>query len=161
MLITQYVLRITNMTLTPEQQAALDQLFGHVPTGPASTESTPVENDALKTWFGISGSELKAKLLTLFGQKNAFESKLLDMVEANPLDAAVTFLTAASYAFYVAEKDVNPRVKTYVDSFYYISTCASVGYADIFAMTQSGRAIASLVMIVGPALAARSLDRPK
>ncbi len=54
------------MTLTPEQQAALDQLFVHVPTNPASTEAQPVENDALKTWFGISGSELKAKLLTLY-----------------------------------------------------------------------------------------------
>lgn len=145
------------MTLTPEQQAALDQLFAQVPAQPRPAE-TP---DALKTWFGVSGSELKAKLLTLFDQKNKVESKLLDLVEANPLDAAVTFIAAASYAFYTAEKDTNPKVKTYVDAFYYIATSASVGYADIFAMTQTGRAIASLVMIVGPALAARSLDRPK
>lgn len=149
------------MTLTLEQQAALDQLFVHVPTNPASTEAQPVENDALKTWFGISGSELKAKLLTLFDKKNVFEQQLLSLVEANPLDAAVTFLAASSAAFYAAEKDQNPRIKTYIDAFYYISTCASVGYADIFAATQTGRAIASLVMIVGPALAARSLDRPK
>jgi hypothetical protein len=73
----------------------------------------------------------------------------------------VTFLAASSAAFYAAEKDQNPRIKTYIDAFYYISTCASVGYADIFAATQTGRAIAALVMIVGPALAARSLDRPK
>ena len=145
------------MTLTLEQQAALDQLFAEVPAQPQPA----IAPDMLQTWFGISGSELKAKLLTLFGQKNAFESKLLDMVEANPLDAAVTFIAAASYAFYTAEKDTNPKVKTYVDAFYYIATSASVGYADIFAMTQTGRAIASLVMIVGPALAARSLDRPK
>ena len=150
------------MTLTPEQQAALDQLFAHVPTEHGSTEpQSTAAPDVLQTWFGVSGGDLKAKLLTLFDQKNTFERQLLDMVEANPLDAAVTFIAAASYAFYVAEKDVNPKVKTYVDAFYYVATSASVGYADIFAMTQTGRAIASLVMIVGPALAARSLDRPK
>jgi hypothetical protein len=144
------------MTLTPEQQAALDQLFAQVPNG-SRPASSP---DPLQTWFGISGSELKAKLLTLFDKKNEFEQRLLDQVESNPLDSAVAFLAASSAAFFAAEKGVNPKVKTYVDAFYYISTCASVGYADIFAATQTGRAIAAFVMIVGPALAARSLDRP-
>jgi hypothetical protein len=148
------------MTLTAEQQQALDELFAQVPQ-PAQRAATTPPPDFLQTWFGVSGVELKVKLLTLFDRKNKFESRLLDLVEHNPLDAAVTFLAGASYAFYVAEKDVNPKVKTYVDAFYYISTCASVGYADIFAATQAGRAIAALVMIVGPALAARSLDRPR
>src|SRR5512139_4080971 len=139
------------MTLTPEQQQALDILFAQVPQ-PANQTATPPQPDFLQTWFGVSGSELKAKLLTLFDKKDAFESRLLDLVEHNPLDAAVMFLAGAAYAFYVAEKDVNPRIKSYIDSFYYISTCASVGYADIFAATQTGRAIAGLVMIVGPAL---------
>jgi hypothetical protein len=148
------------MTLTPEQQQALDELFLHVPQAP-NDNGTAAQPDFLQTWFGVSSSELKAKLVTLFDRKDAFESRLLDMVEHNPLDAAVSFLAGASYAFYVAEKDINPKIKTYIDAFYYIATCASVGYADIFAATQAGRAIAALVMIVGPALAARSLDRPK
>ena len=46
-------------------------------------------------------------------------------------------------------------------AFYYITTCASVGYADVFAVTQPGRAIAALVMIIGPALTNRVLDRPR
>jgi hypothetical protein len=146
------------MTLTPEQQQALDELFACVP--PARNGHSAPQADFLQTWFGVSGSELKAKLLTLFDKKDAFESRLLDLVEQNPLDAAVTFLAAASYAFYAAEKDVNPKIKTYIDSFYYISTCASVGYADIFAATQTGRAIAGLVMIVGPALTNSNLDVP-
>ncbi len=140
------------MTLTPEQQHALNDLFARVPR-----ETT----DPLQTWFGVSGQELKAQLLTLFDKKNEFEQRLLDLVESNPLDSAVTFLTAASAAFYAAEKGINPKVKTYIDAFYYISTCASVGYANIYAATQTGRAIAAFVMIVGPALAARSLDRPR
>jgi len=148
------------MTLTSEQEQALDELFANVP-GQAAGNGAAAQPDFLQTWFGVSGRELKAQLLALFDKKNEFESRLLDLVESNPLDAAVTFLAGASYAFYIAEKGVNPKVKTYVDSFYYISTCASVGYADIFAATQAGRAIAALVMIVGPALAARSLDRPR
>jgi hypothetical protein len=148
------------MTLTPEQQQALDKLFLHVPQV-SNDDGTAAQPDFLQTWFGVSGSELKAKLVTLFDRKDAFESRLLDMVEHNPLDAAMSFLAGASYAFYIAEKDINPRIKTYVDAFYYISTCASVGYADIFAATQAGRAIAGLVMIVGPALTNRALDRPR
>lgn len=148
------------MTLTPEQQQALDQLLSQVPKS-TNDHGAASSNDWLQTWLGVSGSDLKAQLLKLFDRKNEFEQRLLDQVEANPLDAAVTFLATSSAAFYAAEKDVNPRVKTYIDAFYYISTCASVGYADIFAATQTGRAIAALVMIVGPALAARSLDRPK
>ena len=148
------------MALTPEQQHACDELFAYVPK-PSNGHATPVQPDFLQTWFGVSGGELVAKLRTLFDKKAAFESRLLDLVEHNPLDAAVTFLAASSYVFYAAEKDVNPKIKTYVDSFYYISTCASVGYADIFAATQTGRAIAGLVMIVGPALTNRALDRPR
>jgi hypothetical protein len=147
------------MILTPEQQQALDELFANVPRQ-ANGDGASAQPDILQTWFGVSGSELKAKLLALFDKKDVFESRLLDLVEHNPLDAAVTFLASASYAFYVAEKDVNPKIKTYIDSFYYISTCASVGYADIFAATQIGRAIAGLVMIVGPALTNSALDRP-
>ncbi len=148
------------MTLTPEQQQALDELFAYVPRQVNGNGPAP-QPDFLQTWFGVSGGELKARLQALFDKKDEFESRLLDLVEHNPLDAAVTFLSAASYAFYVAEKDVNPKIKTYVDSFYYIATCASVGYADIFAATQTGRAIAGLVMIVGPALTNRALDRPR
>ncbi|MFN8598235.1 MAG: potassium channel family protein [Anaerolineae bacterium] len=148
------------MSLTPEQQQALDELLSQVPK-PTNGNGASSTGDWLQTWLGLSGGDLKAQLLKLFDKKNEFEQRLLDQVEVNPLDAAVTFLAASSAAFYAAEKDMNPRIKTYIDAFYYISTCASVGYADIFAATQAGRAIAALVMIVGPALAARSLDRPK
>ncbi|MBP7691611.1 MAG: two pore domain potassium channel family protein [Anaerolineales bacterium] len=79
----------------------------------------------------------------------------------DPLTALAQFLAAAALALYAAEQGANPRIRTYVDAFYYISTCASVGYADIFAVTQAGRAIAALVMMVGPALAARALKAPQ
>jgi hypothetical protein len=147
------------MTLTPEQQQALDELFAHVPQ-PANGQSAPVQADFLQTWFGVSGSDLKEQLLSLLRKKDVAEQQLLDFARRNPMDAAFGFLVASSMAFYAAEKDVNPRIKTFVDAFYYIATCASVGYADIFALTQTGRAIASLVMILGPALTNSILDVP-
>ena len=56
---------------------------------------------------------------------------------------------------------VNSHIKTFVDAFYYGATCASVGYVDIFALTQTGRAIAALVMILGPGLTAYFLGRSR
>ncbi len=47
-----------------------------------------------------------------------------------------------------------------MDALYYISTCLSVGYADIFAQTQSGKLIATLTMTIGPALTSNALDPP-
>jgi hypothetical protein len=143
--------------LTSEQERALNQLLAHLPPRP---QPSPVAPGFLQTWLGLPEHELQAKLLSLLDKKNRLEGQFLDWIEGNPLDSAFLFLGVCSAAFYQAEKEANPRIQTYVDAFYYIATCASVGYADIFAATQTGRAIASLVMIVGPALAAKTLDRP-
>ncbi len=153
------------MPVTPEQQQALDDLMRAVrrvqnPAPPPAPPPAPAQ-DWLQTWLGVSRQEVLGTVQSLLAKKDGLESSLLDWVEANPLDASVEFLGVASLLFYQAEKGQNPKIETYVDAFYYISTCASVGYADIFAVTQTGRVIAALVMIVGPALAARSLDRPK
>ena len=152
------------MALTPEQQQALDELFnvpntsdvgahGRAPSPNAPLPGTPAtERDNLSPYM--------ARLQSLLQAKDGLTRQALDVAERNPLDAAMGFLAAASVAFYAAEKGHNPKITSYIDAFYYISTCASVGYADIFAFTQTGRAIAALVMIVGPALASHALDRP-
>jgi hypothetical protein len=152
------------MSLTTEQQSALDELVAHLPPStsakPAEASLMEVALEALQTWLGVSPNEVRSLWDKFLARKAGMQSQWLDRVERNPLEAALEFLSAASLAFYLAEKDANPKIKTYIDAFYYISTCASVGYADIFAITQTGRAVASLVMIVGPALAARTLERP-
>jgi hypothetical protein len=142
--------------ITLEQQQALDSLVAliHRP------QSLP-ESDLLKTWLGISQQDIAGFIHDLLSRKDVLETRLLDWTEHRPLDAVFEFLATASLAFYTAEKATNPKIKTYFDAFYYIATCASVGYADIFAVTQTGRSIASLVMIVGPALTSRSLERSK
>jgi hypothetical protein len=146
------------MALTAEQQQALDDLARLAKQPQVAAQ--PAQADWLQTWLGISRQEVRQMVESLLAQKDAAQGRLLDWVEANPLESALEFLGVASWAFYQAEKGHNPKIQTYMDAFYYISTCASVGYADIFAVTQTGRAIASLVMIVGPAMATRSLDRP-
>ena len=67
---------------------------------------------------------------------------------------------AGSYLFYLAEKDDNPKCATFWDALTFITTCLSVGYDNLFAETDAGKAIASFVMTVGPALADRALDPP-
>jgi len=143
------------MSLTNEQQLALKDLLAHLPA------QRPAAPDFLQTWLGVSNHELKLKLAKVLNWKDDRERQFLDWVERRPLDAAFEFLAAAALGFYLSEKDQNPKIKSYVDAFYYISTCASVGYADIFAVTQTGKAIAALVMMVGPALSGKALDRPQ
>jgi len=145
------------MSLTPEQQQALDELVTHM-RKPAASQ--PVGEDMFQTWLGFSRDELRGKVFSLLEQKSDYQERLLDWIDKNPLDSSIEILGVAAWAFYQAEKDSNPKIKTYMDAFYYISTCASVGYADIFAVTQAGRAIAALVMIIGPALTSKSLSHP-
>ncbi len=142
------------MTITDEQKQALDALMALVP------DKQQPQPDFFQTWLGVSGAEVKGQLLSLLLKKDQVEKRLLDWVEANPLDANLEFLGLCALAFYQVEKGNNPKIQTYIDALYYITTCASVGYADIFAATQPGRAIASLVMTVGPALTNMALVRP-
>lgn len=149
--------------LTTEQQEALDQLFKQVPNGHGPGTAVPgpsALSDLLEVWLGISGEQVQKYLNLLFQQRDTWEGRFLTWAEGNPMEAAFGFLGAAAAAFYAAERVENPKIETYIDAFYYIATCASVGYADVFAVTQRGKAIAALVMVVGPGLADRALNRP-
>jgi hypothetical protein len=42
----------------------------------------------------------------------------------------------------------------------YCSTCLSVGYGDIFAMTPIGKMVGTYLMTIGPALSGATLDGP-
>lgn len=81
-----------------------------------------------------------------------------ELSREDPAEAIVWTVLVASQAFYRAEKGHNPKVKTLADAFVYVSTNLSVGYCDIFAMTERGKQIATVLMTFGPALAARALD---
>jgi hypothetical protein len=75
-------------------------------------------------------------------------------VARDPIDAVAVTALAGTYLFYLAEKGKNPKVESFWDALVFVTTCMSVGYADTFARTPSGKAIAAWVMTVGPSLAA-------
>ncbi|HEX7663368.1 MAG TPA: ion channel [Polyangiaceae bacterium] len=100
---------------------------------------------------GVQGNGLDVSWTSL-------KTALRDGVARDPLDALAVTVLGGSFLFYVAEKDHNPKVTTYWDALVYVSTCLSVGYADVFARTKEGKAIATAIMAVGPALAAKALD---
>jgi hypothetical protein len=97
------------------------------------------------------------------GGETSYESwkrALKTSVSTNPFDALVVTVVGGSFLFYLAERGKNPKVKTYIDALLFISTCLSVGYADVFAVTQAGKAIASAVMTFGPAMSGAIFETP-
>jgi voltage-gated potassium channel len=90
----------------------------------------------------------------------SWKRALKTSVTTNPFDALVVTVVGGSFLFYLAERGKNPKVKTYVDALLFISTCLSVGYADVFAVTQAGKAIASAVMTFGPAMSGAIFETP-
>lgn len=83
-------------------------------------------------------------------------------LEAPPSNAQqlADFVSTCAMLFLLAEEGQNPSVRTYWDSLHYISTSLSVGYANIFPVTQMGKAIGAVVQMVGPALSAKALEQP-
>jgi len=86
--------------------------------------------------------------------------KMRDYQAREPANAIVLSVLGAAAAFYVAERGRNAKVNSFHDALVYAATNLSVGYSDIFAKTPAGKAIGSLLMTYGPALAARALDPP-
>ena len=92
---------------------------------------------------------------------SALKDGLRAFAKNDPLDSLAAVVLGGAYLFYLAEKGKNPKVRTFYDALLFISTCLSVGYADVFAQTNAGKAIASFVMTFGPSLSARALDAPE
>jgi hypothetical protein len=95
------------------------------------------------------------------GSYESWKRALKTSVTTSPFDALVVTVVGGSFLFYLAERGKNPKVNTYVDALLFISTCLSVGYADVFAVTPAGKAIASAVMTFGPAMSGAIFDEPK
>lgn len=114
-------------------------------------------------------SDASAALLTLGVLANgasdglaayrSWKEALRALVARDPLDAMVVTVLGGALLFYVAEKGRNPKVQTYLDALVFVSTCASVGYANVFACTEAGKAIASAVMTFGPSLSGGVFER--
>ncbi len=102
-----------------------------------------------------------ASLVASAGAETSYASwkrGLKAAVSSDPFDALVVTVVGGAFLFYLAEKDRNPKVRSYVDALVFLSTCVSVGYADVFACTPAGKAIASAVMTFGPAMSGAIFD---
>ena len=103
--------------------------------------------------------------LELFGIQLPEEFALDDWVarvRQMPCTSTAAIVALAGAIFYQVEKGHNPKVQTIYDAMVYTSTCLSVGYGNIFASTSAGKLLGTILMTIGPALAAQTLDgRPK
>ncbi len=79
---------------------------------------------------------------------------------SDPMGSVLTTVTVAAWAFYRAEHGHNPKVRSFQDALVYVATNLSVGYCDVLAVTPKGKLIGSLLMVYGPAMAAKIFDPP-
>jgi voltage-gated potassium channel len=84
-----------------------------------------------------------------------------EAVQRDPIDTLIVSVLGGAYLFWLAEKDVNPKCRTFWDAAVFVSTCLSVGYDNKFAETEAGKALATFLMTFGPAVAAAALAPPK
>jgi hypothetical protein len=81
-----------------------------------------------------------------------------EILNRNPLESLLALVFGGAALYYLAERGKNEKVRHYWDALEYTSTCASVGYTNIFPETPLGKIIASILFLIGPNLAARALD---
>jgi hypothetical protein len=91
---------------------------------------------------------------------DSLKRRVRETAAKDPADSLLITVLGGALLFYYAEKGHNPKVETYFDALVYVSTCVSVGYADIFPKTRAGKTIATALMTFGPALAAAALNPP-
>jgi len=91
----------------------------------------------------------------------ALKKQFRDAIAKDPMDTTLKATLLASALFYAAEKGHNPKVERFEDALVFITTCLSVGYANTFAVTPTGKFLASAVMTFGPSMVAKLLDPPK
>ncbi|HTJ84655.1 MAG TPA: potassium channel family protein [Polyangiaceae bacterium] len=93
-------------------------------------------------------------------QAGDLKTKLRETLNADPIGSVLGTVLIGSLLFFEAEKNENPKVKTFADALVFVSTSMSVGYSDIFPKTDKGKLIATALQTFGPALSAQALDAP-
>ncbi len=88
------------------------------------------------------------------------KTELRTWAKRDPIDALLAAVLGGGLAFYLAEKDTNPKCKTPWDGVLYIATSLSVGYDNLFPTTPAGHALATFIQTFGPSLAANALEPP-
>jgi hypothetical protein len=74
-----------------------------------------------------------------------------EIVPESPGSLAELVATATAM-FYLAEHEHNPAIATYWDAFHYVASAASAGHTNVFPVTEMGKLIGGMVMMLGPSL---------
>ena len=97
------------------------------------------------SWWGIAIFLLGMSIYML----SAFGPPAVQHHNVRGLGAAVALL-GGSLGFFYVEQGVNPHMDTYADSLWWaLVTVTTIGYGDIYPVTNAGRLVASMMMIVG------------
>ncbi len=94
------------------------------------------------------------------GALDRFKGGVREGFAKDPMGSVLATVLGGAWMFYKVERGHNPNVKSFYDALVYVSTNLSVGYCDIFARTPRGKAIGSVLMTYGPAMAAKIFDPP-
>ncbi|RLA67075.1 MAG: hypothetical protein DRQ88_04055 [Epsilonproteobacteria bacterium] len=64
--------------------------------------------------------------------------------------SSIILILINSYLFYTVELDMNPKVESFFDCFYWaVTTTTTVGYGDISPVTTTGKIIGMFAMVSG------------
>jgi hypothetical protein len=83
-----------------------------------------------------------------------------EVLSSHPLESLLALVFGGAAVYYLAERGRNEKVHHYWDALEFVSTCASVGYSNIFPNTPVGKIVASTLFLLGPTLTSRALDPP-
>jgi hypothetical protein len=108
--------------------------------------------NGLRVWSDIDHGALVRSAI------DRSEAALKQALNRNPLESLVALVLGGAAVYWLAERGRNEKAKTYWDALEYVSTCASVGYSNIFPETPAGKLVATVLFLLGPSLAAKALD---
>lgn len=91
---------------------------------------------------------------------DTWKSGFREIVQRDPIDTLIVSVLGGAYLFWLAEKDVNPKCRTFWDAAVFVATSLSVGYDNKFAETEAGKALGTFLMTFGPAVAAAAFAPP-
>jgi hypothetical protein len=111
--------------------------------------------------FVLGELESPAELIRRMGKAlQSWEARGKEALNRNPLQSLAGLVLAGSAVYWLAEREKNEKARSFWEALEYVSTCASVGYSNIFPATPVGRIVASVLFVLGPSLAAKALDHP-
>jgi hypothetical protein len=121
----------------------------------ATTATTETTETTRQDLLGRALAQAAAKQLD---EEFDLERWAQETFNDEPFTKLVAMVGLGAALIYKVEAPHNPGFKNYWDALYYVATSLSVGYGDNHPVTPMGKAIASVIQTIGPAMANRAYD---